>query len=133
MLGRAVVEYENERIRLSLGDDSYGDLLAYKMNQLEFSNVQTYLNDKLIPLYPNYDKQEQKETILELLAIEIKLSETLDEVEKKRLDSLRGDYDAYIKKLMKIGYKSDFLNAILSKKFFSSGVELTYLVSGTKF
>ena len=68
-----VLEYEKERINVSLGDDSYGDLLTYKMNQLGFSSIQSYLNDKLIPLYPNYDNQEQKETILEILAIEIEL------------------------------------------------------------
>lgn len=127
-----VLEYEKERINVSLGDDSYGDLLTYKMNQLGFSSIQSYLNDKLTPLYPNYDKQEQKETVLELLAMELELADDLDDIQKKYFQSLRGDYDTYIKELNKIKYQSEFFNAIQSKKFFSSGVELTYLISATK-
>lgn len=130
---KAVIEYENDRINLSLGDDSYGDVLTYKMNQLGFSSIQSYLNDKLIPLYPNYETQEQKETILELLAIEVEFSEELDNSMKRRLELARNNYDDYINELEKLNYESEFFEAIQSKKFFSSGVELTYLISSTKY
>lgn len=41
------------------GNNSFGDLLTGTMNKLGFREIQSYLNDKLTPIYPPYEKPEQ--------------------------------------------------------------------------
>ncbi len=55
--------YEKNKLHRDDGNNSFGDLLTGTMNRLGFRDLQSYLNDKLISIYPPYDTPEQQAAI----------------------------------------------------------------------
>lgn len=55
--------YEKDKLHRDDGNNSFGDLLTGTMNRLGFKHLQSYLNDKLISIYPPYDTPEQQAAI----------------------------------------------------------------------
>ncbi|MDP5121461.1 MAG: methyltransferase domain-containing protein, partial [Spirosomaceae bacterium] len=84
------------------GHNSFGDLLAGTMTKLGFQNVKSYLNDKLTPILPPYDKPEQAAAI------------------SFYLNNAENEADELIKQQIENG------------TYFNGGGTMMYLVSGQK-
>lgn len=84
------------------GHNSFGDLLAGTMTKLGFQNVKSYLNDKLTPILPPYDKPEQAAAI------------------SFYLNNAENEADELIK------------HQIENNTYFNGGGTIMYLVSGQK-
>ena len=121
---------EKEKIQNKEGNNSFGDLLSGTMSKLGFSEIQSFLNDKLIPVYPPYDSPEQQ------AAINVYLTHGKSSANKQAFDT------AYRKALRKEGYlsflkKLDDGDSVIHRKlrnqtYSYGGAAVIYLVSGKK-
>jgi ubiquinone/menaquinone biosynthesis C-methylase UbiE len=98
----STLSFENLKRMDGKGHNSFGDLMAGTMNKLGFQEIQSYLNDKLTPIYAPYEKPEQQAAI----------SFYLDNVENEADELAR--------------------NQIQSGTYFNGGGTMMYLVSGKK-
>ena len=113
------------------GDNSFGDLLTGTMNRIGFREIQSYLNDKSVAIYPPYTLPEQRAAINQYLGWED--DERLYEQEKAHLSHLnKTDFPAFIQ-AYESRFKNDrMLQALKSKTYHNGGASVMYLVSGKK-
>lgn len=93
---------ENLKKMDSRGHNSFGDLLAGTMTKMGFQNIKSYLNDKLTPILPPYDKPEQRAAI------------------SFYLNNIENEADAQVQR------------QIENETYFNGGGTMMYLVSGQK-
>jgi ubiquinone/menaquinone biosynthesis C-methylase UbiE len=124
--------YEKLKLSNKNGNHSFGDLLTGTMNELGFKNIQSFLNDKLISIYPPYDTAEQQ------AAINIYLtwgqSDTDREAFEKRYHRALSNhgYTHFLKEFKSVFSSDKIVEELKSEKYTSSGAALMYLISGTK-
>lgn len=59
---------ERGRRALGRGDHSLGGLVPGYLNQVGFERIRTWLSDKAIPLYPQYEQAEQRTVVADMKA-----------------------------------------------------------------
>jgi hypothetical protein len=111
------------------GNSSFGDLLTGTMNSLGFQQIQSYLNDKLISVYPPYDSIEQQ------AVINVFLTEGHSDEERQKFDKnyqnalYHGNYIDFLKKQHS---SNQIMDALKNETYFNAGTSLMYLISGKK-
>jgi ubiquinone/menaquinone biosynthesis C-methylase UbiE len=111
------------------GNNSFGDLLTGTMNGLGFREIQSYLNDKLISVYPPYNTPEQQAVINAFLT-EGQTAAERATFEQHYQDSQ--DYMDFIKKHKPARGNNKILDAIKDKTYSNAGTSLMYMISGKK-
>ena len=125
------VLWEQGKIKLKEGDNSFGDLLAGVMHQVGFVNLQTYLSDKAIPLYPPYTKDEQQATLQSIKLWE-KEKDTLKDIGRKYFELLGEEELKYYNDCGAKNSENKVLKSIERSEYYSGGATIMYLVSGEK-
>lgn len=123
---------ERGKSNLGEGNSSLGDLIPGYFSQLGLQNIQTYISDKVSPLFPPYASREQQ----------VSKQLYLDWVERGRWSrdkSLRyylagggtdqSFTDYWVQMLRK---NKSVEQSLLNEKFHTSGGAVMYLVSGRK-
>lgn len=125
--------YEKNKLLREDGNNSFGDLLTGTMNRLGFTQLQSYLNDKLISIYPPYDTPEQQAAINMYLGWGLSEPERL-EFERQYDRVLSGEeYSRFLAKWPADLVADDhILTALKNQTYTSSGAALLYLISGKK-
>lgn len=123
--------WEQGKIKLKEGDNSFGDLLTGIMSDIGFTNIQTYLNDKAIPLYPPYSQDEQKATI-ESMKLWNKEKRTFEDTGRKYFEMLGVEAVKFYEDFIIKSNENKALQQIAENKYYSGGATIMYLVSGCK-
>lgn len=124
--------YEKYKQQQHKGNDSFGDLLTGAMNNLEFSNIQAYLNDKLVGIYPPYESPEQQAKINFFLKWGKSESEIRAFDEAYRAAVLSKGYPYFLKKYKPLQNESRIVRSLQNQTYSSGGAALLYLISGRK-
>jgi ubiquinone/menaquinone biosynthesis C-methylase UbiE len=111
------------------GNNSFGDLLTGTMNELGFQQIQSYLNDKLISVYPPYDTPEQQAVINAFLT---EGQTATERATFERNYQSNNDYMAFIKKHKPARGSNKILDAIKNETYSNAGTSLMYMISGKK-
>jgi ubiquinone/menaquinone biosynthesis C-methylase UbiE len=124
--------YENHKKGQNNGNNSFGDLLAFTMNDLGFRDLKSFLNDKLITIYPPYDTLEQQakvntylkwgKTEAELTAFEADYQEAIT----------NNNYPKFLKNYVPLTTANKVIMGLKNQTYSSSGASLLYLISGRK-
>jgi hypothetical protein len=120
---------EKLKIMDNNGNNSFGDLLTGAMNNIGFQQIQSYLNDKLISVYPPYDTPEQQAVINAFL------TEGQSAQERAKFDlqyQSADDYMAFLKKHKPERGNNKILDAIKNETYSNAGTSLMYMISGKK-
>lgn len=123
--------WEQGKIKLKEGDNSFGDLLTGAMSKLGFLNLQTYLSDKAIPMYPPYSKTEQKAT-LESMKLWEKDINSFEDIDRKYFKVSGEEAQKLYEKFLLKSEENKVLKQIDRNEYYSGGAALMYLVSGSK-
>lgn len=116
------------------GNSSFGDLLTSSFNDLGFKNIKSYLNDKLLSIYPPYKTLEQQAKINSFL----KWGKTPTEIQNfdnnyaKSVQSNEDYVDFLNNPNAAIHSNNPIVNDIKKQHYSNSGATLLYLVSGQK-
>jgi len=124
--------YEKWKLESQSGNFSFGDLLTGEMNALGFSNIQSFLNDKLISIFPPYDRPEQQ------AAINVYLQWGQSDEDRQAFDiryhkalSSKG-YLHFLKEYQSKFESDKIVEELKNETYTSSGAALMYLISGGK-
>ncbi len=120
---------EKLKIMNNNGNNSFGDLLTGAMNNIGFQHIQSYLNDKLISVYPPYDTPEQQAVINAFL------TEGQSAQERASFQShyqSADDYMVFLKKHKPQRGNNKILDAIKNETYSNAGTSLMYMISGKK-
>jgi ubiquinone/menaquinone biosynthesis C-methylase UbiE len=127
--------YERGRTAVGEGNMSLGDRLSYLFSRTGFEYIQSYLSDRLNPLYPPYDRPEQQAEISQAREMD-----GPDDLERKNAQSRR--YTAALKDAEAAAFiqhrqhseqtSKAFLEAVTDGTYYSSGLSAMYVVSGRK-
>jgi ubiquinone/menaquinone biosynthesis C-methylase UbiE len=113
------------------GDNSLGDLLTGIMSRIGFRHIQSYLNDKVVPIFPPYTRPEQQAAINNYLGW--KNDERLYEKEKEHLAELNEqDFNAFLQAYDSRLKNDRMLAALKTRTYHNGGASIMYLVSGKK-
>lgn len=124
--------YEKEKLSRDDGNNSFGDLMAGTMNSLNFRNIQSYLNDKLISLYPPYDTVEQQ-AVINLYLTWGQSDAAQREFERQYRNALSGKgYPQFLAEYLADHSGDQIMEALKNQTYTSSGVSLLYLISAKK-
>ncbi|MEO1052231.1 MAG: methyltransferase domain-containing protein [Bacteroidota bacterium] len=123
---------ERGKKKLGAGDSSLGDLLPGLISKAGFKNVDLFISDKAIPMYPPYDRQDQVATLKQWGTRDESISNHFSDYEyfKAFGSEYIEFYQKYQDKYRDKGRK--LLDWITNGKYHSSGGAMIYLVSGTK-
>ncbi len=129
---KQTIAIEKYKLQQNQGNNSFGDLLTGTMNGLDFKNIQAYLNDKLVSIYPPYDTREQQAKINSFLKWGKSDSEiqTFDKAYQTAAGS--NEYPDFLKKHTSLGSDNKVVKDIKAQNYASGGASLLYLVSGEK-
>ena len=124
---------ERGKQKLGEGDSSIGDLVPGLLAEAGFENIEVYISDKAIPMYPSYDSQEQKATLQQW-----RKGNSLSGGEHQDYKYFKAFGNRYLHfyKLYHEKYHhtgEDFLQSIDEKQYHSAGGAILYLASGIKF
>lgn len=123
--------YEKAKLGRDDGNHSFGDLMAGTMNSLGFQHIQSYLNDKLISVYPPYATPEQQAIINTYLTWG--QSETERREFERQYQALSNqDYLQFLSEYPVDFSEDKILEALKDQTYASSGTSLLYLISGKK-
>ncbi|CAN5703032.1 hypothetical protein BH24ACI2_BH24ACI2_14420 [soil metagenome] len=123
--------WEQGKIKLREGDNSFGDLLSGTMSEAGFLNLQSYISDKAVPLYPPYSKAEQKAAI-ESMKLWEKEKKTFDDTGRKYFEVLGAEAIKFYEDFIVKRADNKTLTQIEMNEFCSGGATIMYLVSGSK-
>jgi ubiquinone/menaquinone biosynthesis C-methylase UbiE len=123
---------ERLKRRRSDGNGSFGDLLAGTMNAVGFQNIQSYLNDKLISIYPPYESLEQQAAINHYLTWGQTDTERSAFLQKYHRALSGKGYLQFLREYKPVVSSDKILDDLKSETYASSGAALMYLVSGQK-
>jgi len=123
--------WEQGKINLKEGDNSFGDLLTGEMSKAGFTNIQSYISDKAIPLYPPYTNGEQIATIKSVELWE-KEKATMIDIGRKYFEILGPEALKFYKDSNTKNVENKVLKLIKKHEYYSGGATIMYLVSGTK-
>lgn len=123
---------ERGKQKLGEGDSSVGDLVPGLMAETGFENIDVYISDKAIPMFPGYDTKEQKATLQQWRKGNSLSGGELPDYKyfKAFGDRYLHFYELYHEKYHETG--EEFLQSIDEKQYHSAGGAILYLVSGTK-
>ena len=136
------IETTLERVKMGLamekiklmdgeGDQSFGDLLAGTMGRLGFRQIQSFLNDKTVAIFPPYATIEQQAAINNYLGWED--DDRLFDQEKAHLLELnKNDFPAFLDRYDGRFGSDRMLESLKNKTYHNGGASLMYLVSGKK-
>lgn len=128
---RFAILWELGKIKLKEGDNSFGDLLTGTMNELGFINLQTYLNDKIISLYPPYLKDEQKAMVDSMKLWDMKKS-TFEDIERRYFEAQGEEVINFYEDFNAKDNDNKTLEHIEKNNYYSTGATIMYLISGNK-
>lgn len=123
--------WEQGKIKINEGDNSFGDLLTGTMNELGYKNLRTYLSDKTLPLIPPYSDEEQRDTI-ESMQLWDTESKTLEDTERRYFEALGSEALQYYENFQQKDNDKRILKQIKENRYYSGGAAIMYLVSGNK-
>lgn len=129
---RTSLAAERHKIEQQQGNNSFGDLLTGAMNELGFNNIQSYLNDKLLTIYPPYDSIEQQARINTFLkwGKSKEEIEDFDEAYNKSVDN--NSYTDFLKNFQPTYKGNTVIKGIKKQNYANGGATLLYLISGNK-
>lgn len=123
---------EHGKKRLGKGDNSLGDLLPGIFAEEGFEDIDVFLSDKAIPMYPPYTNAEQRATMKRWSQPNSQNPESGSDYEyfeafgQTHLDF----YEEYHKRYSALG--DEFFRSIDDHAYHSAGGALMYLVTGRK-
>jgi SAM-dependent methyltransferase len=124
--------YEKHKQEQNNGNNSFGDLLTYTMNDLKFKNLQSFLNDKLITIYPPYNTLEQQARVNNYL----KWGKTDAEIKAFEADYrdaiINDNYPEFLQNYKPLTATNKVIMGLKNLTYANSGASLLYLVSGKK-
>jgi ubiquinone/menaquinone biosynthesis C-methylase UbiE len=123
--------WEQGKVLLKEGDNSFGDLLTGVMNEVGFTNLQSYLSDKVVPLYPPYTKAEQI-AMVETFKLWEKEKDTMLHIGRKYFEVMGPEALKLYEERNNRDTENKVLRLIESNSYYSGGAVLMYLVSGSK-
>jgi ubiquinone/menaquinone biosynthesis C-methylase UbiE len=114
------------------GNSSFGDLLAGTMNRLGFKHIQSYLNDKLVCIYPPYDTVEQQQKINTYF----KWGRSEAEIERFEMEYAvaieDNSYPNFLKNIPTLTNSNKVIEDLKNQTYANGGAALLYLISGKK-
>ena len=125
--------YQRGRIARRLGNISLGGRLPGLVAQTGLTNIQVFLSDKVLPLFPPYETAEQVAVLdnnEQLLSAGTDFSR--EEVRRNYLAGGGSEAEFESHWLREIAQRKKYRDAISDRSFDSAGGTLVYLVSGTK-
>ena len=125
------VLWEQGKIKLKEGDNSFGDLLTGEMSKAGFTNIQSYLSDKAVPLYPPYNRAEQIATIRSIELWE-KERVTMQDIGRKYFEVMGPVALEFYESSNSKNAENKALKLIGKHQYYSGGATIMYLVSGSK-
>jgi ubiquinone/menaquinone biosynthesis C-methylase UbiE len=124
--------FEKHKQQVHNGNQSFGDLLLGTMNMLGFKNIQSYLNDKLVAIYPPYTSMEQQAKINTYLKWG-KTDEELEEFDAHyRMAVSNNTYTDFLKSYKPISKDNKVIQGLKDLTYSSGGASILYLISGKK-
>ena len=124
--------YEKDKLHRDDGNNSFGDLLTGTMNRLGFKHLQSYLNDKLISIYPPYDTPEQQAAINMFLSWGLSAADR-NAFEKSYQEAISGPgYLHFLEEFQPVSQDDKLLEDLKNQTYTNSGASLLYLISGKK-
>ena len=124
--------YEKMKLNRDDGNNSFGDLMTGTMNRLGFTQIQSYLNDKLISIYPPYDTPEQQDAINTYLTWGLSEAGRIEFEHRYRHAIAGKGYLGFLAEYPFDVSDDNILAALKNQTYTSSGASLLYLVSGKK-
>jgi ubiquinone/menaquinone biosynthesis C-methylase UbiE len=124
--------YENHKKGQNNGNNSFGDLLAFTMNDLGFKDLKSYLNDKLITIYPPYDTLEQQAKVNTYLKWGKTDSEIKSFDDDYNIAISTNNYTQFLKNYTPLTNANKVISGLKNQTYSSSGASLLYLISGKK-
>ena len=124
--------YEHFKLKQNNGNNSFGDLLSGTMNLLGFTEIQSYLNDKLVSIFPPYGTVEQQAKINSFLKWGKTDSEKMEFEKEYQYASAQNAYPDFLKNNKSLSSDNKVVKSLRNQTFFSSGASLLYLISGRK-
>lgn len=124
--------YEKKKLHRDDGNNSFGDLLAGTMNALGFRQLQSYLNDKLISIFPPYKTAEQQAVLNMYLTWGQPEAAKIEFEQNYRLAISGPGYLHFLRTLEPAFSDDAFLEALKNETYTNSGASLLYLISGKK-
>lgn len=123
---------EHGKRRLGKGDNSIGDLLPGIFAEEGFADIEVFLSDKAIPMYPPYSSQEQKATMQQWSQGNTQNPEGGSDFEYFEAfgQTYMNFYAEYHEKYSALG--EEFIQSINNHQYHSAGGALMYLVVGVK-
>lgn len=122
--------FEKHKEARNDGNQSFGDLLTGTMNALGFKNIQAYLNDKLISIYPPYASREQQLKI----NVYLRWGKTHEEIaifEREYEAAERNNtYPNFLKNHAIKSTNNKVLKGLKNQTYANGGASLLYLISG---
>lgn len=123
--------WEQGKIKLKEGDNSFGDLLAVTMSEVGLISLQSYISDKVFFLHSPYSKAEQKATI-ESMKLWEKERKTFDDTGRKYFEVLGVEATKFYKDFMIKNNENKTIKQIEMSEYSSGGAAVMYLISGSK-
>jgi ubiquinone/menaquinone biosynthesis C-methylase UbiE len=124
--------WEKQKIQEQRGNSSFGDLLTGNMNALGFTDLQAYLNDKLVSIYPPYETAEQQAKINSFLNWGSSASSKLAFERAYQSTLNQKGYSHFLKNLQTMNLENKVIRSIRNHTYASGGASLLYLISGKK-
>jgi ubiquinone/menaquinone biosynthesis C-methylase UbiE len=123
---------EKYKLQQNQGNSSFGDLVTGTMSTLGYKNIQSFLNDKLISIYPPYETNEQRAKINTFLTWG-KSELELKSFEKDYKSAIENnEYSSFLKNQKTFTSENKVANDIKSQSYANGGASLLYLISGEK-
>jgi ubiquinone/menaquinone biosynthesis C-methylase UbiE len=124
--------FEKFKMHQNHGNNSFGDLLTGTMNALGFRDIKSFMNDKLVSIYPPYDSEEQQAKINTYLKWGKSESELI-EFENDYQKALQADnYTEFLKNYTPLSATNKVVMRLKDQTYSSGGAALLYLISGKK-
>ncbi len=119
---------------LGLGNISLGDLLPGYFAETGAEDIQVFISDKAVPMFPPYETKEQQVHLKQSLEWNDREFWTWDKEETWKYFSAGGGAKDEFERFWKLATYDDgsFRKALLNRTYHSAGGTLMYLVSGRK-
>jgi len=125
---------ERGKEALGLGNISLGDLVPGYFADLGLKEIQVYISDKAVPMFPPYETNEQKVSLKQSLEWNDREFWTWSKEETKKYFLGGGGSSNDFDRLWRIATQDDgtFKKALLNRTYHTAGGSMMYLISGLK-
>jgi ubiquinone/menaquinone biosynthesis C-methylase UbiE len=128
--------FERGRRAAGEGNISLGDQLSSLFSRTGFGDIQSYLSDRLNPLYPPYDRPEQKADISQIRNSTTPERRRAEHEQNLRYTAALNDAESLAfterRRTQSVQESRAFFSAIDDGTFYSSGMNAMIVVSGRK-